>query len=167
MYAIGSTAVHIDNLRQAFGELDTTIWSASAYITNALDPLGSAALRRLADRRRLNALIPEAVEQFGLVRWALDQAAETVEKISVDLLDVLEPPRSNRTRYGRKTGIHPHTPIDWGKCGTPAQARQHQRRGQCCPRCNRAVRDRRKALTHAKFDAFVADIGKLIEFDVA
>jgi len=69
---------------------------------------------------------------------------------------LLELPRNSRTRYGVKTGILVKTPLDWTKCGTPANYQAHRRRGQdACQACRKAVarynadrRQLRKSVVH-------------------
>ncbi len=57
--------------------------------------------------------------------------------------------------YGHSTGRYVTLPLDWARCGTPAQAACHRRRGEKpCPACldaeSRYRNDRKKAARAAR-----------------
>jgi hypothetical protein len=126
-------------LQEAFDELYTGLEGANLALVLAEELLESPRVTRLANRRKLNAVIPGVQPQLRLFDWLLSEALDQWELVTGELLELLEAPRSGQTRYGLKTGIFPRTPVDWAKCGTAANYHQHRRRGQDCPRCRKAA----------------------------
>jgi hypothetical protein len=154
-----------DDLREALGELDSSLGEASAclsYIEE--DLLDSVRASRLA-RRRQSSVISDVAPVLQLFVWFLDEGLQQVEGLTEALAVLLEPPHTGRN-YGRRYGVYVRTPLDWTRCGTPANYWAHRRRGQdACRACKKAVarynadrRWRRKSL--ARSTVTITELGE-------
>jgi hypothetical protein len=147
-----------DDLREALAEFDDNLDGTSASVGYIFDLLDDPRATRLAACRigRCNLDRGAYLDWLHTLRWLLDEGVEQAEALPGALAMLLEPPRSNRTRYGRKTGIFVNAPLDWTRCGTPANYRAHLRRGQdACQACRKAIArynavhpGRRKSVPH-------------------
>lgn len=127
-----------DDLREVLDELSNSLDEASAsvdYIEQ--DLLDSTRASRLA-RRRESSVLTDVAPVLRLFGWFLDEGLTQVDELTNALGPLLEPPHTGR--YGRRHGIYARTPLDWTKCGTPANYQCHRRRGQdACQACKKAV----------------------------
>jgi hypothetical protein len=129
-----------EDLRGLLAELSDHLEMATCYLGDVHDTVVSTRAFRLE-----------------LFDWFLSEGLGQVDELTDALGTLLEPPHSGRTRYGRKHGVYIQVPLDWAKCGTPANCRAHQRRGEApCGPCRKAAarsqadrRQRRKSLAHS------------------
>jgi hypothetical protein len=140
------------DLREALDELEDGLINASTSEGYVWDLLDSTRASRIARRRGIDgSLNPEPLDTL---RWLLDEGADQIEQLTRVLGPLLEPPHTGRN-YGRKYGVYVRTPLDWTRCGTPANYWCHRRRGQeACRACKKAVARyeagrRRKSLVHS------------------
>jgi hypothetical protein len=147
-----------DDLREALVELDDNVDRTAASVGYVFDLLDDPRATRLA-ARRIGRHNPDRgagldLEPLHTLRWVLDEGADQ-SKVLPEVLGLLLEPL-HLGRYGRKYGIYVRTPLDWAKCGTPANYGAHRRRGQdACRACKKAVaryeadrRRHRKELAH-------------------
>jgi hypothetical protein len=128
-----------DDLRETLefvaGDLDLV----DCWLSGVETILDSARATRLMRRRGFrDGFDLQALDTLHLL---LDEAVEQAEELTQVLTPLLEPVRGPGTRYGKRHGVFPRTPINTSKCGSTAGYQQHRRRGQnACPACKWAAR---------------------------
>lgn len=137
------SATVADQLSQALELIDGDLILAACWLNDVetllVDPRAIRLANRRIGRRNLDRGAGLDLEALDTLRWLLEEGTEQVAALTGALGVLLEPVRDSNTRYGRKTGILVRTPLDWGRCGTPANYQAHRRRGQDCEICRKAV----------------------------
>jgi hypothetical protein len=130
-----------DNLRVGLAEINYSLECARGNVGYISDVIRSDRARRLARRRGVAIIADTAVvlDMLDILEWVLGEALGQRYELTGALGALLEPVRTSKTRYGRRTGVFAHAPYDWGKCGTPAGYQAHRRRGQDCALCRKAA----------------------------
>ncbi len=131
-----------DDLHEALEELDDNLDRTSASVEYIFDLLDDPRATRLVAcrirRRNLDRGAGLDLESLYTLRWLLDEGMDQGKGLPEMLGLLLEPPHSGRN-YGRKHGVYATTPLDWARCGTPANYHAHRRRGQdACRACKKA-----------------------------
>ena len=138
--------IHQNTVATVADDLNELLTETGQHLDEATDNVGyltrvirSKRARRLARRRNAAIVADAAAPMLETFDWVLAEALGQLDEVTAALGVLLEPPRSRRTRYGRKHGIYATAPYDWTKCGTPAAYQAHRRRGQDCQVCRKAV----------------------------
>jgi hypothetical protein len=127
-----------DDLRESLAELSDHLETADCYLGDIRDAVDSPRASRLAHRRR-SPVIADTAPVLELFDWFLSEGLGQVDELTDALGTLLEPPHTGRN-YGRKYGVYVRAPLDWTRCGTPANYWAHRRRGQdACRACKKAV----------------------------
>jgi hypothetical protein len=127
------------DLNESLTETNECLELALGNVGYLTDVIRSKRARRLA-RRRNAAIAADTAPVLDTFDWVLGEALDQLYELTGVLGPLLEPPRSSRTRYGRRTGIFITKALDPTRCGTPAGYRAHLRRGQdACQPCRKAI----------------------------
>jgi hypothetical protein len=150
---VGSTPPTVsDDLREVLRTFEYGLLAACDAVSEVGDLLDSPRATRLA-RRRGSTVITDVGPMLQLLAWFVSEGREQAEQLTGVLGPLLEPPHTGRN-YGHKHGVYVRTPLDWTRCGAPANYWCHRRRGQeACRACKKAVARyeadrRRKSLVH-------------------
>jgi hypothetical protein len=129
-----------ESLEEVTNQLEQATWSV-ADLCGLLDsrPVHALAVRRIG-RRNIERGQGWGLEPLETLEWLQEESAEQVELLTDALGFLLEPVRTSKTRYGKRSGIFPRAPYS-GSCGSWATYQAHRRRGQDCEVCKKAARE--------------------------
>jgi hypothetical protein len=132
-----------DDLRETLDAFGCGLLAADAAVSEVGNLLDSPHASRLA-RRRGSTVLTDVPPVLQLLAWFVSEGGEQLVQLTEVLGPLLEPPHTGHN-YGRKYGVYVRTPLDWTRCGTPANYHAHWRRGQeACRACRKA---------HARYNA--------------